>query len=71
MEGFFHYGMQMPQDHRSPRPDVVDIAVAIDIEEISPFASFEHDGNVGLFRTIDQLLDAVAAGILEGRHGPI
>ncbi|MBO6935346.1 MAG: teichoic acid biosynthesis protein [Deltaproteobacteria bacterium] len=34
-------------------------------------ASVEHDGNVGLFGTIDQLLDAVAAGILEGRHGPI
>lgn len=34
-------------------------------------ANVTHDGNKGLFATIDRLLDQVAAGVLEGRRGPL
>ncbi len=34
-------------------------------------ANVEHDGNAGLFATIDGLLEQVAAGTLEGRRGPL
>jgi uncharacterized protein (TIGR00661 family) len=34
-------------------------------------ADVTHDGNAGLFATIDRLLAQVAAGTLEGRRGPL
>ncbi len=35
--------MAVAQDHRPPRADVVDVAVAVDVEEIGPFGAVEED----------------------------
>src|ERR1043166_3455801 len=34
--------MPVAQDHRPPRADVVDVAVAIDVEQIGPFGAIEN-----------------------------
>jgi hypothetical protein len=36
-------GMAVPEDHRSPGADVVDIAVAVEVVQVSPFAASEED----------------------------
>ena len=35
----------MAQDHRAPRADVVDVAVAIDVVEVGPFARAMNGGS--------------------------
>ena len=35
--------MRVAQDHRSPGADVVDVAIAIDVVQIGPFAALEKD----------------------------
>ena len=38
-----HARMTMSQDHRAPRSDVVDVAIAVDVEQIGTFAPLEDD----------------------------
>ena len=36
-------GWRVAQDHRPPRADVVDVAIAVDVEQIGPLAALEED----------------------------
>ena len=38
-----HLRMRVPQDHRSPGADVVDVAIAVDVVQIGAFAALEED----------------------------
>ena len=42
-EGFDHRRVIVPEDHRSPRADVIDVAVAVDVEQVCPFGTVEED----------------------------
>ena len=35
--------MRVPQNHRSPRADVIDVAIAVEVEQIRPFAARKED----------------------------
>ena len=75
-----HLRMGMAQDHRPPGADVVDVAIAIDVEQIGPFAAGEEDRLAADSakrpgRAIDaagyQLLGASKGGMafVSARHG--
>ena len=38
-----HLRMGVPQDHRPPGADVIDVAIAVDVEQIGPFAAREEN----------------------------
>ena len=42
-QGLHDGGMAMPQQQRPPRADVIDVAVAVDIEQIRAFTARDED----------------------------
>jgi len=44
MDGLQNIGISMPCNHRPPRPDIVDIALTFDIEEVRPLRALNEHG---------------------------
>ncbi len=42
--GSQHLRMRMPEDHRAPRADVVEVAVAVDVPDVAPTCPLDEDG---------------------------
>src|SRR5262245_32999324 len=65
-----HPRMAMAQDERPPRADVIEIPIAVDVEEIRPFAALDErrlpaDGAERARRAVDAAGDE-PAGTLKG-----
>ena len=43
MNGVFNGSELMPQDHGAPRADVIDVFIAINIDQVRAFATLKND----------------------------
>ena len=76
-------GWAVAEDERAPRADVIEVLIAVDVEEIRPFAAGDEDrlaadGAEGAGRTVDAAGDQTAGSLKrfstadsEARHGGI
>ena len=70
--GFGHGGVCVTENHGPPRPDVVQIPIAVDIKQPGPFAAFEHNGLAahrakGSSRTVDTARNQLSSALEDER----